>query len=314
VSVMCVSPSPALDRVAFAPGASAGGTVRAAKYHDTPGGKAIHAALVALALGAPVAVVAALGGRRGELVADLAARAGLALVPVGIAAETRGAYILVDEYGDVVEVLEPPPVVTGEEVAALIGAVQAAIAGVDVVVTSGSLPAGAPVDLHARIVAAAHAAGAFVIVDAHGEALAAALAAAPDLVKANRAEAVALVGEAEPVVLADRLRGAGAIAALVTLGSDGALLATDGGTWHVRAPAPERVVSAVGCGDAVAGGIAAGIVGGRNLPDAVALGVAAATARLAHLDPGHVDAAAVTALTPRVAITPVEAWRQDVRR
>ena len=64
-----------------------------------------------------------------------------------------------------------------------------------VVAVCGSLPPGAPTDLHARLVATARELGAFTILDCSTpEALAAALAEGPDLVAPNLAEAAALLG------------------------------------------------------------------------------------------------------------------------
>jgi fructose-1-phosphate kinase PfkB-like protein len=63
-----------------------------------------------------------------------------------------------------------------------------------VLVCSGSLPPGAPVEGYARLVERARAAGRTVVLDANGPVLAAALAAEPDAVTPNLAEAEALLG------------------------------------------------------------------------------------------------------------------------
>jgi sugar/nucleoside kinase (ribokinase family) len=73
----------------------------------------------------------------------------------------------------------------------------------------------------------------------------------------------------------------------------------------VTAPAPERVVNAVGCGDALIGGFAAALAAGRDPRSAVVLGAAAAAAKLAHLHPGRVEREAVDALAPLVDVTPL---------
>ena len=81
---------------------------------------------------------------------------------------------------------------------------------------------------------------------------------------------------------------------------------TAAGALHLSAPA-ERVVNAVGCGDALSGGLAAGIARGLELADAAALGVAAATDKLGRLHSGRVDRAAVERLLAVVRRSPVAA-------
>jgi fructose-1-phosphate kinase PfkB-like protein len=113
-------------------------------------------------------------------------------------------------------------------------------------------------------------------------------------------------------LVAARLRERGAGAVWLTLGARGSVFADDVGCVRLTAPASERAVNAVGCGDALIGGFAAALVAGRPPREAIALGAAAATDKVAHLHPGRVDRAAVEALEPRVELTPV-ADRAGVR-
>ena len=75
-------------------------------------------------------------------------------------------------------------------------------------------------------------------------------------------------------------------------GARGSVFADAAGCVRLTAPAPERAVNAVGCGDALIGGFAAALVAGRQPRAAIALGAAAATDKVAHLHPGRVDRAA----------------------
>jgi hypothetical protein len=71
--VLAVATSPAIDRISLTRGDALKGIVRASQALETPGGKAIHAAMVARALGARTHLVAPVGGRGGELLRDLLA-------------------------------------------------------------------------------------------------------------------------------------------------------------------------------------------------------------------------------------------------
>jgi 1-phosphofructokinase len=310
-TVLAVATSPAIDRTSLARVGAAEGIVRATESLETPGGKAIHVAMVAQALGARAHLVAPAGGRRGELLRELLAAESLGSSLLSVEAETRATHTLVDtDRGDLVEVHDPPAALQPEECDALVAATRAGASHAHVAVIAGGLPPSAPADLHARLVAAARDEGAFTILDSSSaEAVSLALGATPDLVKPNLAELSALVGNgattgrdarmATLAALAERLREGVGGAVWLTLGQRGSILARAEGAWQFNAPAA-RVVNAVGCGDALAGGLAAGLAQGRELQDAAALGVAAAADKLGRLHSGKVERAAVERLLPGV--------------
>jgi 1-phosphofructokinase len=308
--VLVVCPNPALDRVALGPRARDGGTVRATRTLEEAGGKALHAARVAAALGANVRVIAPLGGESGENVARRLDESPIELLRVPIGESTRCTFTVVDdEQGDMLEIIDPSPRLTPDEVALLRSRVAAALSGVGVVVCAGSVPAGVETTFAGWLVDRARAAGATSIVDASGAVLADALAARPDLVTPNLAEASEVTGcppGGGASAAAAVLCGRGARAALVTDGPRGGSLAVAGADaepahWSFDAPS-RRVVNAVGCGDAVVGGIAAGFARGLHLPDAVVLGVAAAADKVGRLEGGHIERRAAEAAVSDVGM------------
>jgi 1-phosphofructokinase family hexose kinase len=309
---VAVATNPAIDRVARID-AAARGVVRASEFLETPGGKAIHAASVAAELRTNVAVITTAGGRSGDLLLALLASEPLEVSHVPVAGSTRGTYTVVGEGGEPIEVHEPSAPLTDLECDQLVAAL-AATSAPTVIAVSGSLPAGAPVDLHARLVATARGLGSFTILDCSSPtALAAALAEGPDLVAPNLAEAGALLGteldssasDAELAAVTDEIRGRGAAAVWLSLGPGGSVFADADGHTRVTVPAPERPINAVGCGDALIGGLAAGLAGAQGLTSAVALGAAAAADKLTHLHPGRVDRTAVEEIVSLVRISPL---------
>lgn len=345
---LAVATNPALDRVARL-GGPAAGVVRAQEILETPGGKATHVMMVARQLGADVQLLAPVGGPNGAQFVESLVAARLPIQPVPVGAAMRGTYTLVVEgEGDVVEVHEPGEPLAPGDADRLVAAVERLAPFAETVAICGSLPAGAPVDLHARLVAAAKAAGARTILDCSTvDAFESALEAEPDLVAPNLEEARALAGsgggDGDPAAGADQAaagslagdgreagrrademdgdrgaprpsdpellgacdallaRGAGAV--WLSLGADGSLLATPELAVRLRGLEAGEVVNAVGCGDALIGGLVAGLAEGAALPEAAALGVAAATDKLAHLHPGEIDAERVRALAPQVEAT-----------
>jgi 1-phosphofructokinase len=310
---VAVSTNPAIDRVARI-GEPVHRVVAASELLETPGGKAVHAACVAAELGATAAVITTAGGWNGDRLLALLAAEEVEVVDVRIEAPTRGTYTLVEDgSGELLEVHEPTGRMGEDEAERLVDALAGLASAPVVVAVCGSLPPGAPTDLHARLVATARDRGAFTILDCSTpNAFAAALAAEPDLAAPNLAEASALLGadldpgrhvELESAV--ERIRDMGARALWLSLGPAGSLFATGDKIHRLTPPAPHAVVNAVGCGDALIGGFAAALSAGEEPLAAAVLGVAAATEKLSHLHPGRVDRAAVEVLVGAVGTVPV---------
>jgi 1-phosphofructokinase family hexose kinase len=296
---LAVSTNPAIDRVARL-GGPAAGVVKAAEFLETPGGKAAHVAMVAWELGAEVELLTTAGGRSGDLFLALLEDEEFPVHAVRVSGATRGTYtVVVDGEADVVEIHEPAGSLDADDADRLVAELARIAPGFDTVAICGSLPTGAPVDLHARLVTTAREAGCRTVLDCSTvPAFEAALEARPDLVAPNLDEARQLTGrklqeglsfrptDEELYALCDALMAAGAEAVWLSLGADGSLLAQSTAGFRMRARSSPEVVNAVGCGDALLGGL---LAGGNDWAGAAALGVAAATDKLAHLHPGRVD-------------------------
>lgn len=281
--ILTVTPNPSLDRTVELPALVRGAVLRATAAQVDPGGKGVNVSRVLAA--AELATVAVLpsGGRVGARLADLLAPLGVPVVAVPVRGTTRSNTTLVEPDGTTTKINEPGPELSTQEAAALEAQVAELAGRASWVVTAGSLPAGLPVDFHARIVRAAHVAGAKVAVDTSGAPLAAAAAARPNLVKPNLEELAELLGRELPslgavLAAAEELRAWGVGAVLVSLGERGALLVDASGAHHACTPAvPVR--STVGAGDSTLAGFLAatttGSSGAAALVSAVAFGAAA---------------------------------------
>ncbi len=91
----------------------------------------------------------------------------------------------------------------------------------------------------------------------------------------------------------------------VSLGGDGAVIATAEGCWQAAA-ARVPVATTVGAGDAlVAGTLAALSQGSRAMPAAAIFGMACAAARIQRIAPGLPPRAEVDALAASIQATPL---------
>ena len=312
--ILVVSLNPALDVTYRVDDADWSGVNRPAEVHIRPGGKGVNVARVLLALGADVLLTGLAGGITGNgLLADLSS-GGLAADLVQIAGETRRTFAVVDSGRSQTALFnEPGPWVTPDEYARFRSTFAAHLAGSTAVVLSGSLPRGLPAGTYADLIALAADAGVPALLDASGEALLLGAAAGPAIAKPNLAELRAAASRdpatarqhtgtqdcarswccgpaAAAAKAAVALRGAGAAAVVVTLGSDGLLALTAEESWHARPPEVSGG-NTTGAGDAAAAGLAHGLATGTPWADrvvhAAALGAAAVAAPVA----GEIDLA-----------------------
>ncbi|MEO6969563.1 MAG: 1-phosphofructokinase family hexose kinase [Chthoniobacterales bacterium] len=153
----------------------------------------------------------------------------------------------------------------------------------DFAIASGSLATGMPDDFYARFARTMQERGARVIIDTSGQPLVEALRAGVFLIKPSLREMRALTGELLAAEAEQNAAAMGLIesgrcqAVMVSLGADGALLASRDGCE--RFPSPDvEVQSRVGAGDSMVAGIGLALVRGESLRDAARFGVAVGAA------------------------------------
>jgi tagatose 6-phosphate kinase len=293
--ILVVALNPALDVTHHVPRVDWTGVNRPTEVRAQAGGKGLNVARILRAVGAEVQVIGFAGGAIGDKMQSALGDLGVAAAFTRISRETRMTFAVVDTLSDDAALFnEPGPLVGQDEYAEFRSMYDKALAASHAVVLSGSLPPGLASGTYAELAAMAESAGVPAVLDTHGEALLLGAAARPAIVKPNLAELEALVGRSlstaggankDAVAVAAReLRAAGPQAVVVTLGADGLWAATDEGTWQAVPPTDVRG-NPTGAGDAVAAGLAHGLVLGRPWEDrlrhAVALGAASVAAPVA---------------------------------
>jgi ribokinase len=254
-----------------------GETVLGDAFRTTPGGKGANQAVAARRAGADVAFVGCLGA---DALGDDLLRSlrdagvdvsGVTRVPD---AATGVALITVDPGGDNTiavasganAVLAPSHVERAAE----------AIAAADVLL----LQLESPLDAVEAALAVAARVGTRAVLNpapVPAQALDRRLLGAVAALTPNRDEAARLAGVAndDPDAAATALLALGVGAAVVTLGADGALVATPGGRHHLPA-FPVRAVDSTGAGDVFSGALAVALAEGRPVLDAARFANAAA--------------------------------------
>lgn len=279
------------------------------RYRDAmrlPGGKGVHVAQTASALGATVKLVGLTDDIHGESIASRLQSRGVDFHGVRTS-RIRDCLALRERDGRVTELLEDGADIDGATAARLRDSVLALAVDGGVAVLSGSLPRGCPSTLYAELVEALQSRGVRCLVDTGGDALREAVDARPFLVKPNRDEAAELLrctipsldAAAEAIAL---LQARGVRMPLLSLGAEGALLADGDAVLHGRLPL-DHVVNPVGSGDCMLAAIAVALARDDDATAALRLGVACGAANAAGRETGHADPVQVQALLPRVAIS-----------
>ena len=287
--IVTLTPNPAIDGASEAETVRPIHKVRTTNERYDPGGGGINVARVVQELGGETLAVYMAGGATGAVLDDLLDRRNLRRRRVPIADHTRISHSVFErsrglEYRFVPE----GPLVTEAEWRACLVAVEDLNA--DYLVLSGSLPRGVPDDFYCRVAQVAVRAGAKVVLDTSGEALRATLGAGGiELVKPSLGEFRKLIGSslesaaAQDAAALEIVRSGCVRLLAVTMGGEGALLATRDGVLRLKPP-DVTVRSAVGAGDSFVGAMTCALARGWAPDDAFAYGVAAGTA--ATLRPG----------------------------
>lgn len=257
--------------------------VRTSNERFDPGGGGINVARVVNELGGESFAVFLAGGRSGDVLDELVRGAGVMCHRIAIHDPTRISHVVHEAAsGQEFRFTPEGPLIREPEWRAALAFLD--LLDIDFLVASGSLPRGVPVDVYARLAAEVRRRGGRFVLDTSGPALAAALEEGVYLAKPSRGEFAALIGRTldDPAALEDaalEIATSGKVELLaVTLGHDGALLATRDGRVAWLATPEVEAKSAVGAGDSFTAGMVQGLSRGESLDRAFALGGAAGTA------------------------------------
>ncbi|HEY0704657.1 MAG TPA: 1-phosphofructokinase family hexose kinase [Candidatus Acidoferrales bacterium] len=305
--IVCISANPAMDRRVHLATLTKGAVNRATHARGFAGGKAAHVAMAARALAAEVSWIGFLGGAVGEECAAQLKALGIRVNAIATSAPTRVNLEILEADGDITEILEPGNAPTTAEQSRFRRSIQSQTKS-SLIVISGSLPAGVPLNFYASIIVGARSKQIPVFLDTSGEALRVGIKAKPHFVKVNRTEAADLTGkpvatEREALDAVREIIQQGAGSAAVTLGKDGVVWmeSAEGPVW-LAYPPQMKCVSSVGCGDATLAGFAVAQSEGLTGEKAIRLAVACGAANCASEISGRINRASVQSLLAQVYV------------
>lgn len=287
-AIVTLTMNPALDIATATDSVMPDHKLRCGEPRYDPGGGGINIARAVHRLGGDASAVFPVGGLSGEMLCRLLHAEGVPHVPVPIAGLTRENLAVVErQSGKEYRFVLPGPLLGTHDQERCLDALMMHHGGAAYLVASGSLPPGVPAEFYARVRELAASCGARFVLDSSGPALAGA-ACGSFLIKASLRELEELTGDtirsgaAQEKAASEMVAQGRAEIFVVSLGAQGALLATAQGVWRFPA-VPVQALSSVGAGDSMVAGIVLSLTRGSNLIEAVKFGTAAGAATLLRL-------------------------------
>lgn len=266
--IYTVTLNPAIDKTVVIENLHTGTVNRVASVREDAGGKGINVSKCLKNLGVPSVAAMILAGDTGKRLEAMLAQMQIPTLTVCAEGESRTNFKIIDPVkGENTDINEPGPVVTAELLGAFRAALSERIAAGDILILSGSLPAGVDRGLYGQWTEYFRGKGVFVYLDADGEPMRKGLAAVPYMIKPNNDELAALLGKERLTteqMLAEgkRLLASGISQIVISLGGDGALFVSKEGCCYAEG-LDVPVKSTVGAGDSVVAAMAYGQA--RNL-------------------------------------------------
>jgi tagatose 6-phosphate kinase len=301
--VVVVSLNTAVDVTLLVDRLQPGAIHRVLDAREQAGGKGLNVARALAQLGAEPVLLGFAGGASGTRIRQEVAELPVAARWVQTAGTSRTCYIMVDRARHESTVLNGMgPEISPDELAAMDMLLLGHMRPETLMIFSGSLPPGVPDDAYANWITRARGGGALTAIDTSGAPLAHALEAQPWLVKVTLRECQGATGRKDDAMAAATWLLQQQIAqAVITVGPQGFAYAGSEGHLGIRPPAVEAV-NAIGSGDTLLAGIAAGLLRGPSFTEAMRLGAAAAAANAATLVCDLAEASPVETLLPRVVV------------
>ncbi len=318
--IITVTPNAAIDKTLTVPNFQVGFRHRASESLTLPGGKGVNVARAIKAMGQPVIATGLIGGRAGQQILEGLAREKILNDFVRIAGESRTSTAVIDPTNmSQTEIIEYGPVVSKDELDALLEGIDHLAKGARYVVLAGSLPRKVPEDFYAKVMRRLEARRCYVVLDTYGEPLRRGVKGRPWLVTPNIREAEDLVGhefnDQDDIVYATGL--------ICELGAQNAVIKSREGCYarlrrgkryHVYKGTVSHyphVVQTVGSGDAFLGGFLTYRYQRLELTDCLRWGLACAAANTQLAGAGVFDPIEVARVYEATEITEIESTPID---
>lgn len=282
--VATVTLNPAIDKSTGTDKIMPEKKVRCSTLLVEAGGGGINVSKAIRKLGGESMAIFTSGGRNGALLKDLLDQLSIPSLPIPVDGETRENFSVAEMSTNAqYRFVMPGPSLNNNQVDACLSAIHQLPASVNMLVVSGSIPAGVPDHFLGEVAAIARKKQLKLLIDSSGAALAKALEIGVYMVKPNLSELSQWVGreelqlhEVEEAAM-QLVKSGKAVVVVVSLGPGGALLVSEGLVKRIQAPTVKKK-STIGAGDSMVAGMAWMLSQQKSLEEVAMFGVACGTA------------------------------------
>lgn len=259
--IYTVTLNPAIDKTVVVNDFALDTVNRVSSIREDAGGKGINVSKMVKMLEGNTVAISLLGGNTGDFIDDRLQELGIETKNFKASGNTRINTKIVDPINQkFTDVNEPGPGVDKSVLDEMETYLKETLTNEDVLVLSGSLPKGAPIDLYKTWSEIANENGTKVLLDADNEMLQEGIKGKPFLIKPNEKELAAYFGEeintkAEIIEKCSEIFAQGVSIIVVSLGEDGCMLLTKDDAVAFE-PIRVEVKSTVGAGDSMLAAIA----------------------------------------------------------
>ncbi|MBR2421960.1 MAG: 1-phosphofructokinase [Oscillospiraceae bacterium] len=305
--IYTVTLNPAIDKTVVIENLQTGAVNRVASVREDAGGKGVNVSKCLKNLGAESVAAMILAGGTGDRLEKMLQELGISVLPVRTEGQNRTNLKIIDPVKkENTDINEPGPAVSEALLEQFRQTLGAKIRPGDIVILSGSLPAGVDRGLYGLWTAYFRSLGACVYLDADGEPMEKGMAAVPYMIKPNNEELAALLGKPsltleEMLAEGRRLLEAGIREIVISLGGDGALFVSEDGCFHAEG-LQVPVKSTVGAGDSVVAATAYGQVKNLSREERIRLSVAMGAASVMQSGTQSPESALVWELAKQVKL------------
>ncbi|WP_029033601.1 1-phosphofructokinase family hexose kinase [Salinimicrobium terrae] len=283
--IITLTANPALDIYSKTEKFEPNEKLRCEKPLIDPGGGGVNVSRVIKRLGGESTAVYTKGGHTGKLFSDLLKKEGVKEDPVPVKADLRQNFAITEtSTGNLYRFGFPGVELDESEYESLLERVDQCKRG-SFLVASGSLPPGAPRNFYALAAARANKCGLKFVLDTSGKSYKGVLEQGAYLLKPNKSELKDITGESaenidqQKTIMLNILRDYPVENIVLSLGGEGALLATKGEVKHFPAPQVEHI-SSIGAGDSMVAGIVYSLFTGQPIEKAILYGLACGSATI----------------------------------
>ncbi|MBU1020263.1 MAG: 1-phosphofructokinase [Firmicutes bacterium] len=259
--IYTVTLNPAIDRTVLVDEINEFDVTRVVKTVRDAAGKGINVSKVITSLGGSTIATGFLAGVNGEFIQVELMKKGIKEAFIFVGGETRENIKLIEKKsGKTLEINEAGPTIEPQYLERFIKTLDRSLKKDDILVLSGSVPGGIPVEVYQTLIERYHSLGITTILDTSKELLQKGILGKPTIIKPNRYELELYSGkklatDQDIVTEALKICHQGIKEVIVTLGKDGAIYVSEERVFRVDSP---RVVvqSSVGAGDSFVAGMA----------------------------------------------------------